>query len=115
MGGKLTPEEEKKKYEIFAAMSPKRQQMILRKGYENWDPFQPPKEPFDKIEKTILHWEQIFNLSQQFLKENNLTHSSPSFIQGAIEICKGILEKDERYQGMFEFCLWYNERKEKGF
>jgi len=42
---KLTPEEEKKKRAIFDGMSPKTQKRILKRGYEEWDPFMMPKEP----------------------------------------------------------------------
>jgi hypothetical protein len=35
---KLTPEEEKKKRDLFEAMSPRSQKRILKKGYEEWDP-----------------------------------------------------------------------------
>ena len=109
----LTPEEEKKKREIFEAMSPKRQQRILNKGYENWNPFQQPKEPFDKIKGKEGDRERLVSLWHQFLKEKNLISSNDAFMQGAFEICKGILEEDERYRGMLEFCLWYKGKREK--
>ena len=109
----LAPEEEKKKREIFEAMSPKRQQRILTKGYENWDPFQKPKEPFDRIKGKESDRERILNLSHQFLKEKNLINPSNAFIQGVFEISKGIIEEDERYQGMLEFCLWYKGKREE--
>ncbi len=41
----MTSEEEKKKKEVFEGMSPRRQQRILKKGYDKWDPFLAPKEP----------------------------------------------------------------------
>jgi hypothetical protein len=107
----LTPEEEKMKREIFEAMSPKRQQRILNKGYEHWDPFQKPKEPFDKIQKKESERKRIENLLREFLKETNLLNPSNAFMQGIFEICKGIVEEDERYRGMLEFCLWYKEGK----
>ncbi len=109
----LSPEEEKKKREIFEAMSPKRQERILKKGYENWDPFQKPKEPFDKIKGKEGDRERIVNLLHQFLKEKNLINPSNVFMQGAFEICKGILEEDEQYRGMLEFCLWYKGKREE--
>ena len=45
---KISPEEEeKRKKAIFESMSSRRQKHILKKGYENWDPFQEPKDPID--------------------------------------------------------------------
>jgi hypothetical protein len=41
----LTPEEQKKKA-IFDAMSKRSRKRVLDKGYEQWDPFLPPKDPF---------------------------------------------------------------------
>jgi len=109
----FTPEDEKKKREVFEAMSPKRQQGILKKGYENWDPFQKPKEPFDQIKGKKGDRERIVNLLHQFLKEKNLANPNNAFMQGAFEICKGILEEDEHYRGMSEFCLWYKGKGEE--
>src|SRR4030042_2278019 len=109
----LSPEEAKKKREVFEAMSLKRQQRILNKGYENWDPFQKPKEPFDKIKGKEGDRQRIMILSHQFLKELNLINPSNAFMQGVFEICKGIVEEDERYHGMLEFCLWYKGKREE--
>ena len=37
-----------KKKAVFDAMSPRRQKHILNKvGYDNWDPFEKPKDPID--------------------------------------------------------------------
>ena len=41
----MTSDKEKKKREIFEGMSARRQQRILKKGYDKWDPFLEPKEP----------------------------------------------------------------------
>ncbi|WAC08524.1 MAG: hypothetical protein OS130_04835 [Thermodesulfobacteriota bacterium] len=109
----LSPEEEQKKREIFEAMSPKRQQGILKKGYENWDPFQKPKEPFDRINGKEGDRERLVSLWHQFLKEKDFISPSNAFLQGAFEICRGILEEDERYRGMLEFCLWYKGKREE--
>ena len=44
----FSPEEaEKRKRAVFDSMSPRRQKHILKKGYEQWDPFEEPKDPID--------------------------------------------------------------------
>ena len=49
----LSPEDEKRKQAIFDSMAPRRQKVILKKGYSSWDPFQEPKDPIDiRKEKT---------------------------------------------------------------
>ena len=42
----LDPEEQKKKA-IFDAMSKRSRKRVLDRGYEQWDPFLPPKDPID--------------------------------------------------------------------
>ncbi len=45
---KFSPEEiEDKKKGIFEAMGKRGQRQILKKGYEEWNPFQEPKDPID--------------------------------------------------------------------
>ena len=46
-------EYEVKKRAIFDGMSKRGQQRILRLGYENWDPFQEPKDPREQIRSTV--------------------------------------------------------------
>jgi len=44
--------EERKKV-IFDSMSERGQKQILKKGYEDWDPFMAPKDPIDiRTDKT---------------------------------------------------------------
>ena len=43
----------KRKKAVFDSMSPKRQKHILKSGYDQWDPFEEPKDPIDiRTEKT---------------------------------------------------------------
>jgi len=89
---KISPEEEgKRKKVIFESMSPRRQKHILKKGYENWDPFQEPKDPID-IRKD---------------KTKRTTHNA--YGRGVFDICLGLINNDDRYKGMYEFSVWYRE------
>lgn len=109
----LTSEEEKKKREIFEAMTAKRQARVLKKGYENWNPFQKPKEPFEKMQSMNGGRTQSLHIARQFFAERNLKNPTNDYVQGVVEICQGLIQKDERYRGMFEFCLWYDTKRER--
>ena len=105
----FTPEEIKaKKKAIFDAMGKRGQRQILNKiGYENWDPFQEPKDPID------IRKDKTKRTSQQLIREflSGIDHDdySNTYAQGALEMCLGIINDDEKIRGMFEFACWYNE------
>jgi hypothetical protein len=104
----FTPEEiEKKKKGIFDAMGKRGQRQILKKGYENWDPFQEPKDPID------IRKDQSKRTTQELIREflSAIPHESYSntYAQGAFDMALGIVNNDERIKGMFEFSLWYRE------
>jgi len=88
---KLTPEEEKKKKELFEAMSPKTQKRILKRGYEEWDPFMMPKEPL------------AYKLRQEAKGEKVALDSGHELIS------QGIFRGQDRYQGMYDFSCWYEK------
>lgn len=99
--------EEFRKKAIFENMSSKRQKHILNKGYEKWDPFELPKEPIemrrDKTKRTTQ------TLVREFLQSRNSEQYSNEYGRGALDICLGIINNNERYIGMFEFVVWYNK------
>jgi hypothetical protein len=107
----MTSEEERKKRELFESMSPRRQQRILKKGYDKWDPFLAPKEPpfFNpedriRVREAALRFEEfLLHKSREGGREESL---SSAYAQGAREICFGLSKGDERFQGMRDFCLW---------
>jgi len=106
-------EQEKKKREIFEGMSSRRQQKILKKGYDKWDPFLAPKDPpFFRLEdkESLLEATDLF---RQFLhyQEEEKDPGEPlpaAYVEGAREICFGLIrEKGERFQGIYDFCRWF--------
>jgi hypothetical protein len=114
----MTSEEEKKKKELFDSMSPRRQQRILKKGYDRWDPFLAPKEPpFFNQEERIRVQEAALRLEEFLLHKSREEGQGGTFhsayVQGAREICFGLSKGDERFQGMRDFCLWLGEHPEK--
>jgi hypothetical protein len=107
-------EEEKRKKAIFDSMSPRRQKHILKKGYKTWDPFQEPKDPIDIRKDKTRRTTQM--LVREFLQTKELHEYGNAYAQGVLEICLGIINDDERYKGMFEFSIWYDELlKREGF
>lgn len=110
----MTSEEEKKKKEVFEGMSPRRQQRILKKGYDKWDPFLAPKEPpFFNQEERIRVREAALRLDEFLMKksreEGEAGNLPSAYVQGAREICFGLVKGEERYQGMRDFCLWVSK------
>lgn len=112
----MTPhdiEDLERKKAIFDSMSPRRQQHILKKGYDRWDPFQGPKDPIDIRRDATQRTSQM--LVRDFLQSRLLQQYSNAYGRGVLEICMGIINRDERFIGMFEFSCWYQDllRREK--
>ena len=102
----FTPEEiEERKKAIFDAMGKRGQKQILKKGYEDWDPFHEPKDPIDIRKDKTNRTTQV--LIREFLTQTDHDEYSSSFAQGAFEMCLGIINNDEKIRGMFEFACWY--------
>ena len=100
-------EEEKRKRAIFESMSPKRQKHILKKGYEKWNPFLEPKDPIDiRKDKTKRTTQQLV---REFLQTKSSEDYSNAYGGGVFEMCLGIVNDDDKYKGMLEFSIWYQE------
>ena len=100
-------QETDRKKAIFEAMSPRSQGHILKKGYENWDPFQEPKDPIDirkDKSKRTTH-----TLVEEFLQTKEPESYSPAYSRGVLEISLGLVNKEERFLGMYEFSRWYRD------
>ena len=106
----LTPEEKKKKREIFEAMASRRQERILKKGYDNWDPFQKPKEPPAQIKKEREEKQQALELFLEYLDQHQEHQENNEFLRGAREMSEGLVGKTDKYYGMYDFACWYAKR-----
>jgi hypothetical protein len=108
---KLSPEEDERKRAIFDGMSPRVQSRILKKGYEVWDPFMEPNDPIDlrkgKLNRTAL------DLTRSFLAAWESSNYSNAFGEGAWEMCKGLINDDDRFKGMYAFSVWYERELAK--
>lgn len=105
---KFKPEEiEARKRAVFEAMSPRRQKLLLKRGYENWDPFQEPKDPIDIRTERTKRTSQM--LVREFLQACPMGDYSNDYGRGVFELCLGIINDDEKARGMFEFACWYRD------
>lgn len=102
---------EDKKKAIFDAMGKRGQKQILKKGYEDWDPFQEPKDPIDIRKDKTKRTTKV--LLREFLSTVDHEEYSNAFAQGALEMCMGVVNEDEKIRGMFEFAVWYEDLLKK--
>jgi hypothetical protein len=104
----LNEEQEAWKRRMYEAMPVRRRRFVDRIGYEAWDPFQKPKDPLDiRRDATQRTTQQLVRL---FLQEKGREQgNSPgnAYSQGVLDCALGIVNKDEKYRGIYEFCLWY--------
>ncbi len=103
---KLSPEEEKRKQAIFEGMSLRRRERILKRGYDEWNPFQEPKDPIDIRREKTQRTTQM--LVREFLQTQTGENYSNAYGRAVLEFCLGIVNEDERYRAMFEFAVWYH-------
>lgn len=104
--------DDEKKRAVFEAMSPRRQKHILDKiGYDNWDPFEKPKDPIDIRRDKSNRTSQM--LVREFLQSCPMDGYSNSYGRGVLEMAIGIVNDDDRFIGMYEFALWHNALLEK--
>ncbi len=108
---KSSPEVEQRKKAIFDSMSPKLQQRILKKGYDCWDPFMEPNDPIELRKRKQNQTAR--ELARAFLADFDFSKYSNAFGEGAWEICQGLINEDEKYKGMYAFCLWYEKELNK--
>jgi hypothetical protein len=101
-------EQETKKRAIFDGMSQRGRERVLRMGYENWDPFQEPKDPRERIRGSLAL--QVDGLLREFLAVSQAGEGARAFITDLQDLCTGLLRQDRRAQVLSEFCLWLRER-----
>ena len=106
----LTPEEQKKA--IFDAMSERSRKRILLKGYEQWDPFLPPKDPIDL--RMSQRRETALSLMSRFLRECPQEGYGNAYRQGAWDACMGITGGDDRWRGIYDISCWYRDILKNG-
>jgi hypothetical protein len=104
----LSNDAQQRKKAIFDSMAPRRQKHILKRGYDKWDPFEEPKDPIDIRRDATQRTTQ--QLVREFLQQCSHESYSNAYGRGVLEIALGIINRDDRFIGMFEFAAWYTEQ-----
>lgn len=112
-GRVFSSDEEEQKRLFYERMSPRRRRFVDRIGYENWDPFEAPKEPMDI--RTDISQRTVQQLVRDFLKSVSQEMHGGEYARGATECALGIVARQEKYQGVLDFCVWYHEQLQKEF
>lgn len=108
---KETPVDEGQKRAIFESMSERSQKRILKKGYDDWNPFEQPKDPIDIRKDATQRTSQM--LIREFLQSRGAETHSNQYGRGVVEICLGLINREDRFVAMFEFSCWYKALLEK--
>jgi hypothetical protein len=102
-------EREERKKGIFDAMSKRGQERILRMGYENWDPFQEPKDPRERIFSSASV--KAGGLVDEYYRSRQAgQEESVALHKELFDLCRGLLQGETRARAIFEFCHWYREK-----
>lgn len=107
----LSEDQEILKRQIYEHMNPRRRKFVDKLGYEQWDPFQAPKDPLD-IRRDLTN-RTFPELLAAFMKEHPGKDKSSAWKNGVRECALGIIVRDEKYQAIFDFCHWYYKLLEK--
>ena len=102
---------EERKKSIFDSMGKRGQKQILKKGYENWDPFEEPKDPKKILKKRDEMKKTAQELTRDFLQQVSSEKYNNIYGKGAFDICFGIINQKEEYLGMYDFVCWYEKEK----
>ena len=99
---------ERRKKGIFDTMGKRGQERILRIGYENWDPFELPKDPRERIFSSASV--KAGALVQEFLTTASLTGESTSTHKELFDLCRGLLQGERRAEVIVDFCSWLRKK-----
>jgi hypothetical protein len=97
-----------KKKAIFDSMAKRGQERILRIGYENWDPFEEPKDPRERIFGSASL--KAGALIQEFYSSTGNKEESVAVHRELFELCRGLLQGESRAKVVVEFSNWLRKR-----
>lgn len=107
----FSAEEREQKRLFYERMSPRRRRFVDRIGFDEWDPFEAPKEPMD-IRKDVSQ-RTAQDLVREFLQSVFLDMRGGEYARGATDCALGIVARQEKYLGVLDFCIWYHELLQK--
>jgi hypothetical protein len=103
-----TEERELRKKAIFDGMSQRGRERILKIGYENWDPFELPKDPRERIFGSASLKAGV--LVQEYFGAAGEKERSVSVARELFELCRSFLENESRAKAIVDFCVWLRKR-----
>lgn len=92
---------------IFDKLSPRRQAQVLKRGYDEWDPFMAPNDPIDIRMGTTGRTAQ--QLAREFLRTKTGEKLSDVYVNSINEMSIGLYTNDERARARYEFGAWYHD------
>jgi hypothetical protein len=96
---------EAQKKAIYERMSPRRRKFVDRIGYDNWDPFAEPNHPVDiRTDVTRMTTQQMLKAFFHSLPEGRF---NTDYAKGAHETAFGLVNRQERQLGAYDFVRWY--------
>lgn len=104
----FTSEEDRQKRIMYENMAPRRKRFIERIGYDKWDPFQLPKDPMDIRQDATKRTTQ--ELVRDFLQTCDRATLGNDYARGVLECAVGMVNKDDKFRGIYDFCLWYRNQ-----
>lgn len=104
-------EYERKKRAIFESMSKRGKERVLRIGYENWDPFQEPKDPRERIFNSSA--QMATGLLKEFYRTSSFGDLALDYHRELFEIVRGFLDGDTRSRIIVSLCSWIERRLER--
>lgn len=106
-------EYERRKRAIFESMSKRGKERILKMGYDNWDPFQEPKDPRERIfassaQKAIL-------LLNEFYETSGFKEVALDYHRELFDIVRGFIDGDVRSRVIVSLCSWVERKLKETF
>jgi hypothetical protein len=105
-------EYEFKKKAIFDGMSRRAQKWVLKIGYENWDPFEKPKDPRERIFSSASV--KAGALVREYYESAGGKEESVAVHRELFELCLGLLRGEGRAKTVVDFCAWLKKRTGAG-
>ena len=105
-------ERELRKKAIFDGMAKRGRERVLKIGYENWDPFEMPKDPRERIFGSASV--KAGALVQEYYRSAGGKEESVAVHRELFELCLGLLQGQSRAKTLVDFCAWLNKRTGEG-
>ena len=98
---RLNEEQEQLKREIYERMNPRRRKFVDR------------NDPLDvRLDVTKRTTQQLVREFLQLKAARNEQYGN-DYGRGVLECALGIVNRDEKFQGITDFCLWYHDLLKK--